>query len=120
MPCVQRTGQINKLLRLVATVKNWRCAVALLLLAAALAARADDQLPASEKVLLTAVQEQQKESQRLERRDLLLFFHEDLGPHNHSNAWFSVRADYYEFAFNDQFTRREEPGVAGIKAVFSF
>jgi hypothetical protein len=85
------------------------------LLAMATTARADEPV-AKEKTFIAAVQERPK----LERRDLLLFFHESLGAHNHSNVWFTVRADFAEFAFNDGLTPRQLPCIAGIKASFSF
>lgn len=100
---------------------NWRCCGFLLLLAAATAVRAGE-LPVSEKssanqqVFSAAMQERPK----LERRDLLVFFREDLNYRNHSNSWFMVRADFREIASYDSFTRREEPYVAGIKACFTF
>jgi hypothetical protein len=120
MTDVQRFGQFTKPYRLTAAGKNWCYCIVLLLLSAAFAARAGEP-PVNETCYLTAVQEEQaQKNQKLEERDLLLFFHESMDSRNRSNTWFAVRADYYEFTFDDQFTRREGPTVAGLKAVFTF
>jgi hypothetical protein len=85
-----------------------------------MAARAGEP-PVNETPYLTVIQENQiQKNQKLEQRDLLLFFRGSMDSRNRSNTWFSVRADYYEFTFDDQFTRREGPPVAGLKAVFTF
>jgi hypothetical protein len=95
----------------------WLWNVALLLLVGALPTQAEEHLTTTEISFLTAIQQNQK----LERSDFLLFLREEENrPQKHSTAWFSVRPDYYQYAFNDQFTRRQEPSVAGIKAIFSF
>lgn len=98
-----------------ATVANWRWFAVFLLLAAAQATRADEP-PATDKVILNNLQERPK----LDARDPLLFFHENLGWHNRSNSCFAVRADFREFYCYNEFTRRQSPYVAGIKASFTF
>ena len=49
-----------------------------------------------------------------------MLLHKDFGRHYHSDRLFSVRADYADFAFNDNFTRRQETCVVGLRASFSF
>lgn len=54
------------------------------------------------------------------RRDPLVLLQKDFGRHYQSDRLFSVRADYSNFAFNDNFTRHQEPCVVGLRASFSF
>lgn len=54
------------------------------------------------------------------RRDPLVLLHKDFGKHYHSDRLFSVRADYTDFAFNDNFIRRQDAAVVGLRASFSF
>ena len=53
-------------------------------------------------------------------RNPLLFVNQNIGTREHSNAWFSVRADYSQFPYQDEFCQRCDAGVIGLKAVFSF
>ena len=110
---MQGNGQFNRLLRRIAAATNGLVFASIVLLAAN--ARADVK-KADEQVVLNVVQERQK----VEQRDPLVFFREDLGFHNHSNSWFALRADFREFSNYDSFTRRQEPYVAGIKASWTF
>ena len=52
--------------------------------------------------------------------DPFLFVSQNIGTRDHSNTWFSVRADYSRFPYCDQFCQRRDAGVIGLKAVFSF
>lgn len=87
----------------------------LFLLAATPGIQAADQA-ANEKKTVLVIQEIPKPT----RRDPLLFLRKDLGKHNDSDTLFSVRADYSEFAFDDNFTRRQELCVVGLRASFDF
>lgn len=80
-----------------------------------MAAQAGNPLPVEENSFVAF-----HELPKTPARDLLLFVHEQLGKHNASNTWFSVCADYHEFTYNDDFLRRQEPCVVGVKASFSF
>jgi len=53
-------------------------------------------------------------------RDPLVLLHKDFGRHYHSDRLLNVRADYTDFAFNDNFIRRQDACVVGLRASFSF
>jgi hypothetical protein len=68
------------------------------------------------KSTLAVIHEQPKPT----RRDPWVLLRKDFGRHYQSDRLFSVRADYSDFAFNDDFTRRQGPCVVGLRASFSF
>lgn len=112
---MQQQKQFKKSVRSLAAGKGRQFCASLLLLTAATVAQADDQ-HAPEPDTFVVIHERPKPV----RHDPLVFVRKDLGRHNYSDTLFSVRADYQEFAFNDNFTRRQEPCVVGVRASFTF
>jgi hypothetical protein len=85
-----------------------------ILLIAGVAARAEE--PVTVDKVFTVIHERP----RATMRDPLLFVRRNIGTRERSCAWFSVRADYSQFRYRDQFCERRDAGVIGLKAVINF